>query len=79
MTQDLKTAERILRESNAAIDWALKQRGTTTWMREALSQALGEDPVAIAVQVDLLKHLVDRRVAAWLPIAFLPPFGKTDA
>ena len=78
-------ADPALDDANAAIAWALAHPDIAGWMREPLSLALRVPPIDVARQVDLLKHLVDRRAHAWLTAAYagdarsLPPAAATGA
>lgn len=46
------------------IGWVLGHPGTSPWLRAALEAALAEDPVAIANDVEMLRHLLLPRSTA---------------
>ncbi|WP_333571526.1 hypothetical protein [Sphingomonas sp.] len=46
------------------ISWVLAHSGTSPWLRAALEAALAEDPVAIANDVEMLRHLLLPRSTA---------------
>ncbi|WP_066723146.1 hypothetical protein [Sphingomonas pituitosa] len=46
------------------VAWVLAHPGTSPWLRAALEAALAEDPVAIANDVEMLRHLLLPRSTA---------------
>ncbi len=46
------------------IAWVRAHHGTSAWLRAALETALAEDPVAIANDVEMLRHLLLPRSTA---------------
>ena len=61
----------------AAIDrriaWVLSHPGTSPWLRTALQAALVEDPVAIANDIEMLRHLLLPRSMAYAVLAAAAP------
>ncbi|MGN8001031.1 hypothetical protein [Sphingomonas sp. 22176] len=61
----------------AAIDrriaWVLAHPGTSRWLRTALQAALVEDPMAIANDVEMLRHLLLPRSTAYAVLAAAAP------
>lgn len=46
------------------IAWVLSHPGTSPWLRAALEAALAQDPVAVANDVEMLRHLLLPRSTA---------------
>lgn len=46
------------------IAWVLEHPGTSQWLRAALESAMGEDPLQIANDVEMLRHLLVPRSIA---------------
>jgi hypothetical protein len=55
------------------IAWILAHPGTSPWLRAALQAALVEDPVAIANDVEMLRHLLLPRSTAHAILAAAAP------
>lgn len=51
------------------IAWVLAHPGTSPWLRAALEAALAQDPVAVANDVELLRHLLLPRSTAHAVLA----------
>ena len=45
---------------NARVEWLLRHPGTSAWLKQALVTAKGRDPVSIANDVEVLRHLLSR-------------------
>ena len=63
MSTDPKVAMTI---ADAQIAWALEHPGMSSWLKRALREAMESDPVAVANDVEVLRHLVQARCQAWV-------------
>ena len=51
--------------TDARIAWVLGHAGISPWLKRTLREAIAADPVAVANDVEILRHLLQPRAAAW--------------
>ena len=54
-----------LEAADARIAWVLNHIGMSAWLKQALRGALGENPIAVANDVEILANLLRTRADAW--------------
>lgn len=65
MSQGLDSPKAASADLDRRIAWVLEHPHTSDWLKGALRAALDTDPIAVANDVELLKHLLIPRASAW--------------
>ena len=60
-------AGRPLDAANVRMDWVLSHPGFSAWLKAALSDSRGRDPIELLNELEVLNSVIRERCAAELP------------